>query len=439
MPLDLLTANDRPGEHAPSWYAATAEIPLAAPPLLGEAQSDVCVVGGGFTGLSAALHLAEAGYDVALLEAHRVGWGASGRNGGQMGSGQRQGQGWIRNAAGLEAARRFWSMAEEAKALVRARIARHGIDCALVPGVLYATHRAAQVRALHAEAEGLARDYGYAQTLPLDAAGVEAALGTRAYRGGVLDRGAAHLHPLRLALGLARAAREAGVRLHEGTRVTGLTGGSRPVISTRFGRLRARHVIFACNGYLGGLRPEVSARVMPINNFIIATEPLGAARARALIPEDVAAADSRFVVNYFRLTEDSRMLFGGGETYGYAFPKDIGPRVRRAMLEVYPGLADLRIDYAWGGTLGITVNRMPTFQRLAPNMYAAGGYSGHGVALANLAGKLMAEAVAGSAERFDVFAGLPQPAFPGRGALRAPLLALAMTWYRLRDRLSARG
>jgi gamma-glutamylputrescine oxidase len=435
MPLDLLTANDRPGHHAPSWYAATADIPPAAPPLVGETQADVCVVGGGFTGLSAALHLAEAGYDVVLLEAHRVGWGASGRNGGQVGSGQRQGQGWLERAAGLDSARWFWGMAEEAKALVRDRIARHGIDCALKPGILHASHRISHVRELHRDAEKLARDYGYDRIEPLDAAGVRAALGTRAYRGGILDRGGAHLHPLRLALGLADAARGAGVRIFERTRVLGLTGGPRPVISTRSGRLRARYVIFACNGYLGGLRPEISARVMPVNNFIITTEPLGGDRARALVPEDVAAADTRFVVNYFRLTEDTRMLFGGGENYGYAFPKDIARRVRRAMLRIYPQLADLRIDYAWGGTLGITVNRMPTFQRLQPNMFAAGGYSGHGVALSNMAGKLMAEAVAGSAERFDVFAALPQPDFPGRGALRAPLLALAMTWYSLRDRL----
>lgn len=248
---------------------------------------------------------------------------------------------------------------------MRDRIARHRIDCALTPGIIYATHKRAYVRELHEEAEKLSRDYGYDQTEPLDETEIRAALGTQAYKGGVLDRGAAHLHPLNLALGLARAAREAGVRIYENTRVTNMTHGPRPVIQTRTGRLRSSHVILACNGYHGGLLPELPARVMPINNFILTTEPLAEDLARELIRDNVAVADTRFVVNYYRLTEDRRMLFGGGENYGYRFPKDIGPRVRRAMLKIYPQLQDARIDYAWGGTLGITVNRMPAFLRTA--------------------------------------------------------------------------
>ncbi|MEM8571869.1 MAG: FAD-binding oxidoreductase [Pseudomonadota bacterium] len=433
MGLDLLTVNDPSGRYAPSWYAATADIPPPAPALQGSQTADVAVIGGGFTGLSAALHLAEAGYDVVLLEAHRIGWGASGRNGGQLGSGQRRAQSWIEAQAGQAAAQTFWNLAEEAKSLVRQRIAQHKIDCALQPGIIYAGHTPGEAQALQDEAAALHRDYGYDALEPLDRDALKAAIGTDTYHGGVRDKGAGHLHPLRLALGLARAARAAGVRLFEETRVARVETGVRPVVHTGKGAVRASKVLLACNGYIGNLQPRVSARIMPINNFVIATEPLGAARGSALIPGREAVADTRFVVNYYRLTADNRMLFGGGETYGYRFPRDIAPRVRGAMLKLYPDLADLAIDYAWGGTLGITVNRMPAFQRLGPNILSAGGYSGHGVALAHLAGKLMVEAVSGDPERFDLFAELPQPAFPGGGALRAPLLAMAMAYYRFRD------
>jgi gamma-glutamylputrescine oxidase len=395
-------------------------------------EADVCVVGGGYTGLSAALHLAEAGFAVALVEAQRVGWGASGRNGGQVGSGQRRDQAWLERQFGEARARALWDMAEEAKALVRALVARHGIGCDLRPGIIHAAHRAGYVAEYHAEAEMLARRYGYDLVEPLDRDGLRALLGSEAYFGGAIDRGGAHLHALDYALGLARAAAGAGVRIFERSRATAIEGTE---VRTTGGRVRARFVLVACNGYLGGLVPAVAARVMPINNFIVTTAPLGAARARALIPSGAAVADSRFVVNYFRLTADDRLLFGGGESYGWRFPADIAGLVRPRMLGVFPDLADVAIEQAWGGTLAITVNRMPAFQRLAPGVFSAAGYSGHGVALATLAGKLMAEAVQGTAERFDLFADLPQPAFPGGAALRWPLLVLAMSWYGLRDRL----
>ena len=287
----------------------------------------------------------------------------------------------------------------------------------------------------HAAAEKLARDYDYAEMEPLDRAGIAEQLGTTAYHGGVLDRGAAHLHPLNFALGLARVAEAAGVRIFEGARVDAIAEGTPCEVRTALGRVRAREVIVAGNGYLGGLVPEVAARVMPINNFIVATEPLGEEGARALIRDDVAVADSRFVVNYFRLSADHRLLFGGGESYGYRFPRDIAGVVRPRMLGIFPQLAGVAIDYAWGGTLAITVDRMPALRRVGTNVYSAGGYSGHGVAMAVLAGKLMAEAVRGTMERFDVFAALPQPGFPGGATFRWPLLVLAMSWYALRDRL----
>lgn len=433
--MDLLTANDRAGVYSDSWYTATAELLPRFPPLAEAETADVCVIGGGYTGLSAAVHLAEAGYDVVLLEAQRVGWGASGRNGGQVGSGQRRDQDWIEKRFGKGAAHALWEMAESAKALVRDLAARHGIDCDLKPGIIYAAHRAADVPDFHAGAEKLARDYGYAEEKPLDRPAIAAHLGTEAFFGGVLDRGAAHLHPLKFALGLARAAVGAGVRIYEQSRVEGL-GESEPVeVRTAAGRVRARHVLLACNGYLGDLAPRVAARVMPINNFIVATEPLGEAVARDLIRDDVAVADSRFVVNYFRRSSDHRLLFGGGESYSWRFPPDIAGVVRPRMLGIYPQLKNAAIDYAWGGTLAITVDRMPAFQRLRSNVFSAAGYSGHGVAMATLAGRAMAEAVAGTAERFDVLARLPQPAFPGGTLLRKPLLVLAMSWFAMRDRL----
>lgn len=279
------------------------------------------------------------------------------------------------------------------------------------------------------------RDYGYRELASLDAAGTEALIASRAFAGGVLDRGAGHLHPLAFALGLARAAAAAGARLHEGTRVTRIETGAAPEAITVTGRVRAGFLLLCGNGYLGGLEGRVSARVMPINNFIVATEPLAPGQLAALQASDVAVADLRFVVNYWRLSADRRLLFGGGESYGYRFPKDIPALVRPRMLGIYPELADLPLSHAWGGTLAITVTRMPAFQRLGPATLSAAGYSGHGLAIATLAGRVMAEAVAGTASRFDLLARLPQRAFPGGRRLRAPLLALAMGWYALRDRL----
>lgn len=432
--MNLLHANDRRGEYPASWYAATvAPLPRFAP-LRGQARADVCVVGGGYTGLSAALHLAEAGRDVVLLEAQRVGFGASGRNGGQLGSGQRLEQTALERMVGRDDARHLWHLAEEAKDLVKSLVARHDIDCHLKPGVAHACFSTREVAAEHAYADHLAERYGYTQLEKLNREAIQVLCPSPAYRGGTLDMGAGHLHPLAYALGLARAARVAGVRLHEGSQVHAITPGARVRVATDAGHVEADHVILACNGYLGGLARPVAARVMPINNFIVATEPLGADAVRVLT-RDVAVADTKFVVNYFRLSHDGRLLFGGGESYGYRFPRDIAATVRKPMLEIFPHLAETRIDHAWGGTLAITLRRMPYLVRLAPNMLSASGYSGHGVGTATHAGRLMAEAIRGETDGFDCMARVPAPAFPGGAALRSPLLVLAMTWYALRDRL----
>jgi gamma-glutamylputrescine oxidase len=431
--MNLLHVNDRAGEYPPSYYAATRAEFAPCPALQGEVRADVCIVGAGYTGLSAALHLAEKGLSVVVLEAHRVGFGASGRNGGQVGSGQRQDQVWLEKTLGRADAHKMWDLAEDAKALVKDLIARHAMPVTFHPGIAHACWSDAEVRDAHAYDEKLRRDYGYDQLEPLDRDGIQRLIGSKAYKGGGVDRGAGHVHPLNYAIGLARAAQGAGAKLHEMSEVIRIEAGQKPVVHTAQGQVICDQVILAANGYLGGLEPSVAAKVMPINNFIVATEPLGD-RAAEVLAEPVAVADTKFVVNYWRLSEDNRLLFGGGESYGYRFP-DIIKTVRKPMLKVYPQLADTRIDYAWGGTLAITMNRMPCFARPRPNILSASGYSGHGVAMASLAGKLMAEAVAGNAGGFDLMASLPQPRFPGGVALRWPLLVLAMTWYSMRDRI----
>ena len=431
--MNLLHVNDRKGQYPASYYAATAA-PLAAfAPLKGETRADVCIVGGGYTGLSSALHLAQKGYDVALLEAHRIGFGASGRNGGQLGSGQRQDQDWIERSVGVQTAHRLWDMAEEAKALVRSLITDHAMPVTYHPGLAHACWSDAEVRHAHAYGEKLQRDYGYDQLEPLDRAGIQVLVGSTAYKGGEIDHGAGHLHPLNYAIGLAMAAVAAGVRIYETSEVHHIKHGAKPVVQTGQGRVICDHVILAGNGYLGNLDRKIAARVMPINNFIVATEPLGD-RAKDILSQPIAVADTRFVVNYWRLSEDNRLLFGGGESYGYKFP-DIIKTVMKPLLQVYPQLKDVKIDYAWGGTLAITMNRMPCFARPAPNVLSASGYSGHGVAMATLAGKIMAEAVGAQAERFDLMAALPYMRFPGGAGLRWPLLVTAMIWYSMRDRL----
>ncbi|AHD00425.1 NAD(P)/FAD-dependent oxidoreductase [Leisingera methylohalidivorans] len=434
MGMNLLYSNDRKGHYPNSWYAATATPMERFPALAGELTADVCIVGGGYTGLSAALHLAEAGQRVVVLEAHRAGFGASGRNGGQLGSGQRMEQDGLEALMGEPEAQKLWQLGEDAKNLVKALIDRHKIDCHLKPGIAHACFSKSEAAHERAYAEHLQNRYGYDQIQPLDEAGLQAVCPSPAYKGGSLDMGAAHLHPLNFALGLARAAAGAGAQICEQSEVLDIQEGAQVRVRTANGTVTAGHLILACNGYLGGLNRQVAARVMPINNFILATEPLGADAARVLA-RDVAVADSKFVVNYFRLSHDKRLLFGGGESYGYRFPADIASTVRKPMQQIFPHLKDVRIDYAWGGTLGITMKRMPYLARLAPNVLSASGYSGHGVGTATHAGQLMALALQGQAEGFDTLAQVPAPRFPGGPRMRSPLLALAMTWFSLRDRL----
>lgn len=423
-----------PLDHVPSYYAATANDRRLRPALAGSLAVDAAIVGGGYTGLSAALELAERGYKVALVEAERIGWGASGRNGGQINTGFRQGPGSLVARFGAGWAKQLWDLGLESKGLVRERIARHAIDCDYRSGTLYAAVRESDLPEIAADFEVKARVFGDSEGEILDRRAMAARLGTPIYRGGFADVGGAHLHPLNYALGLARAAEAAGARLFEGSRATRVDPAGH-FVETASGRLEARQALLCCNAYLGGLMRPLAARMLPISNYIIATEPLGEARARGLIRDDVAVCDSKFVVNYYRCSADHRMLFGGGEVYTRRDPRDIKRFVRRRMLEVYPQLAGARVEFGWGGRLAITMNRLPHLGRLGPDLYFAHGYSGQGVALAGLAGKLMAEAIAGTAERFDVFARIPHRKFPGGELLRYPAQVLGMLFYSLRDRL----
>ena len=433
--MDILTANDRVGEYPHSWYAATATPPEPFPAAEGEMQADLCIIGAGFTGLSAALHAAQSGLKVVLLEAHRVGFGASGRNGGQVGTGQRLEQDELEEMVGRDRARQLWDLSLESVQLVRDLVASHAPESDWQAGILHADHRERFVPHSHDYARKLQEEYGYDLIRAVDREEIRTLCGSPAYHGGTLDMGGGHIHPLRFAFGLARACAAAGVTICETSRVTGVTEGDPVTVTTDKATIKAGHVLWACNGYLGHAQGQVAARVMPINNYIIATEPLDPHDAENLIRGSHAVADSKFVINYFRLSEDNRMLFGGAESYGYRFPKDIMALVSKPMLEIYPQLNGVEIDYAWGGTLGITMNRMPHFARLTGNILTASGYSGHGVAMATLGGKLAAEAVAGQAGRFDLMADVPTPRFPGGATLRWPLLVLAMVWFSLRDRL----
>ena len=432
--MNPLFRNDRAGEFPNSWYAASADIPDKRAVLKGQHQADVCIIGAGFTGLTAALRLAEKGFDVTVLDAHRAGFGASGRNGGQVGTGYKWDQASLAKKMGDGPARAVWDLAEMAKADIAELAAKHAPEARLTPGVAHGAYSQKEIREIHEDCDYQAKTYGYTLNEPLDQAAFNDLVKTDKYRGGALDMGAGHIHPLRYALGLARAAEAAGVTIYEGSPVHNVTKGDPAKVQTDKGHVMAKHVIYAGNGYLPNIEDKIAARVMPINSFICATEPLGD-RAAEVLSRDIAVADDKFVVNYYRMSEDKRFLFGGRENYGIGFPKDISTKLIERMESLFPQLKGVGIDYVWGGTLGITMTRLPCVQRIAPNIWSGAGFSGHGVALSGFTGRVIAEAIAGQEEKFDAMSKLPVPPFPGGSAFRMPLLTLAMTWYALRDRL----
>lgn len=422
-----------------SYYEATVSRPAPTPALAEKVSCDVCVVGGGYAGLSAALELAERGYSVVLLEAQRIGWGASGRNGGQaiVGFGS-AGECAIEKQFSREDAKRAWDVSVEGLTLLRERIARYGIDCDYQPGYMTLSVREKKTRKLEKWARHVMQIYRY----PLQVVGpdeISSWVASERFHAGIYDANSGHLHPLKYCLGLAAAAKQAGVVMHENSPVFVVERGERPVVKTAQGEVACSFVVLAGNVYLGEygdeIAPELTDSIIPVGTYMIATQPLGQARADALIPKRAAVSDNNFVLDYFRLSRDHRLLFGGGDSYSAVTPAGLIERIRRRMLDVFPTLEDLNIDYAWGGFVDLTFNQAPNFGRLGHNIYYLHGFSGHGLALTGMAGKLAAEAIAGQAERFDLFARIRHLPFPGSHLLRTPALMLGMWYYRLRDRL----
>lgn len=421
--------------YPPSWYAASAEPLPPQPPLEGDLDADVCILGAGYVGLSAALELAEAGYRVVVLEAERIGWGASGRNGGQVIFGWGCSEAKLEALLGRDDARRMFDWSLESVRLIHERRERYGIDCDWRAGHCHVAIKPRQVRELHGWQEDLARHYAY--PLPwLDRDALRARLDSPRYLGGLYDERSGHLHPLKYALGLGRAALARGVRICEGSRVLGIEHGPRPVLRTSRGRVRCDFAVLAGNALVKGIAPELDRRIMPVGTYIAATRPLGEERARALIRNDMAVADINWALDYFRLSADHRLLFGGRASYSNFQPPNLAWVMARRLRKVFPQLASEPFEHVWGGTIDISLNRAPHWGRIGhDNVYFAQGFSGHGVNVTGLAGKVIGEAVRGQAERLDAFARIPHRDFPGGRTFRTPLLVAAMAWYKLRDAL----
>ncbi len=420
-----------------SYYAATAPRGPARAPLLGRVDADVAIVGGGLAGLSAALELAERGRRVVLLEARQLGSGASGRNGGQAIHGLACAPGEIESQLGLDEARRVFAMSLEAVDLIRRRCAKYGIDCDWRDGWLGVAVQQRKVQDLLADADHLARVYDY-PLRRIEGPDLPAWITSPRVLAAVHDPRSGHLHPLKYCLGLAGAAAAQGVQLHEDTPVLSLTQGATPVLRTPQGEVHARQVLLAGNVYLQGLLPALEARIMPVGTYIVGSAALTPERAQALVPCGAAVCDNNWVLDYYRLSADHRMLYGGRATYSTLTPLRMAEGLRQRMVQTFPQLDDLPIEYAWGGFVDVSMNRAPDFGRLparghTPNVYYLQGFSGHGLALTGLAGQVVAQAMTGDAERFDVFARLRHHAFPGGRWLRTPTLVLGMAWYRLRD------
>ena len=409
-----------------TYYHAFTSEDERRPQLNGEIDADICIIGGGLTGVSAALHLAERGYNTVLLEAGRIGDGASGRNGGQICMGYSCGMEAFERVAGMEAAQRFWAMADEA--IEDIRIARHAIKADYRRGYIHAALNNRQERGLEEMAESWSKTYGFTDLKMLNRAETEAATGSQLYCASLLEHGSGHMNPLGYLYGLAQAAQTAGARLFEESRAITIQKGATVTIETDTGRVKARMLVLAGNAYLDALVPEIRYRVAPVLSAVAATAPLSADQASRILPGEEAVADSNTALNYFRRTVDNRLLFGGLASYSGRPITNAADALRRCMAKVYPELSDVVIDHAWSGKIAITTGRMPDFGRIGSNIYYAQGFSGHGLALTGFAGKIIAEAVAG----LDMFARLPNLRFPG-GPARTALLALGMAWFKMRD------
>jgi gamma-glutamylputrescine oxidase len=420
-----------------NYYLASAPPLTPFAPLAGETRADVCVIGGGISGLSAALHLRERGMSVTLLEARYLGFGGSGRSGGQSIFGYACEQSTLEKAVGAADARRLWDISLEGMNLQRELIARHSIDCHYVPGHMIVGLKRRHDVALREEIESLARDYDYRSLRLIGRDELRTIVASERYTSALLDSNGGHLHPLRYTRGLGAAAARAGVAIHEDSRVTKLdvaqTATADNRVHTERGIVHARHLVVAGGAMLGRLVPALARKLISIGTYVAATQPLGEDRARALIANNAAVADMNWIIDYFRRSADHRLLFGGRVSYSGVDPFDSARLLRGRIATVFPQLADVKIEYAWGGFLDITPNRAPHFGRLGPNAYFLQGLSGHGMVISGMAGKLVSEAIAGAAERFDLFGRIRHADFPGGPLLRRPALVLAMLYYRLRD------
>jgi gamma-glutamylputrescine oxidase len=428
---------------APSYYAASiaGAKPLgsgaqgARDALRGESRVDIAVLGGGIAGCSAALHLAKRGYRVALLEARFVGYGASGRSGGQAIFGLAAGQQRLAAAVGREDARRLFDLSIEALDLTQSLIREYAIDCEYRPNHVHVALKPRQVRELSEWTRELNEEYSYKSARMLDRDELQAHVRSDRYLAGLIDPRSGHLQPLKFTLGVARAALAAGAQIYENSEVLRYEDGAEVRVHTAHGTVRCANLILCGNAYIGAVAPALARRILGIGTYIIASEPLGEERARSLLPSNAAIADINWILDYFRRSQDHRLLFGGRVSYSSVQPPQLAESMRKRMVRVFPALADVKVAYAWGGYLDITMSRAPNFGRLAPNVFYLQGFSGHGITLTGLAGKLVAEAVAGTSERFDVFARIPHRDFPGGPLFRRPSLMLAMLFYRLRDLL----
>ena len=429
---------------APSYYAASAasSATLTAEgsrthreTLRGEHHADVVVLGGGLAGCSAALHLAKRGYRVALLEAHAVGYGASGRSGGQTIFGLAASQKTLIAEVGRDDARRLFDLSIEALDLTQSLIREYAIDCDYRANHVHVAVRPRHVQELEEWARELHEDYGYRSVRLLDRGELQAHVRSDRYLAGLIDSRSGHLHPLKFTRGVARAAEAAGAAIFENSQVLRYEDGRQVVVHTAHGTVRCAHLVLCGNAYIGAVAPALARRILGVGTYIIATEPLGEERARALLPSDAAIADINWILDYFRRSADHRLLFGGRVSYSALQPPRLAESMRKRMLRIFPALTDVKVAYTWGGYLDITMSRAPDFGRLAPNVFYMQGFSGHGMSLTGLAGKLVAEALAGTAERFDVFARIPHRDFPGGSLFRRPSLMTAMMYYRLRDLL----
>lgn len=423
-------------DHLPQgYYAASAGPSRPFPRLAGSAKTDICIIGGGYTGLSAALTLAQAGAQPILIEAETIGFGASGRNGGQIHTGLNKSQTALEKWLGPVHARDLWFLTEEAKRLVRETIARHGIDCSLRDGLVIAAHNSRSLRDLEAETAYLSQHYRYSDARMMDAEETAEQLGSRVYTGARLDLGGGHLQPLDYAHGLAAAADEAGASLWEHSRALALEENDREVIvRCEGGTVTADKVLLACDAFSGKIAPALERYIGYVESFITATEPLPPHLSETVLPCGAAVADTRHVLDYYRKSRDGRMLYAGRESY-FSVPKDIASLVRPRMLSTFPQLEAVTIEYAWSGTVGITATRLPHLGGLSERILFARGYSGQGVALAGLGGKLMAEAAMGNRERFDVLARVPVHAIPGGKYFKQPLVSVALYGLKLMDSL----